>query len=226
MGDGGEFLEKEIVLLTKSKKLGNYCIAGVDTKTGEWVRIISDDASIQHAIPSEFTRYEDDSVSEVMDIVRIRCKSFSPENHQPENYVMDNKIPWKKKGTVSVRELLKIHDAERRNFLFYNTDKSVESTFINKLENKERYSLILIEPKDICIHVKEWPERKQVTTSFDYAKERYWYIRITDTEFEERFSHHPEGNYGFKTPCLFVISLGDENTDNKHWKLIASVIYI
>ena len=43
-------MDKEIVLLTKSKKRGNYCIAGVDRKTGEWIRIISEDASIQHAV--------------------------------------------------------------------------------------------------------------------------------------------------------------------------------
>lgn len=32
---------------------------------------------------------------------------------------------------------------------------------------------ILIEPED----VKEWPEGKQVTASFNFSGNRYWYIR-------------------------------------------------
>lgn len=219
-------MDKEIVLLTKSKKSGNYCIAGVDRKTGEWVRIISEDASIQHAVSPVNTKYEDGRMSEVMDIVRIRCKGPKPVFHQPENYVMDKTVPWEKKGTVSLRQLLQIHNVEIKPFLFYNTDRCVDSGIFKRLKDEELYSLILIEPKDICIHVKEWPEGKQVTTSFDYNGKRYWYIRITDTDFERKFLGYPEGNYNYYVSCLFVISLGDKHTDNKHWKLIARVLNI
>lgn len=219
-------MDKEIVLLTKSKKRGNYCIAGVDMKTGEWIRIISEDASIQHAISPVHTKYEDGRMSEVMDIIQIRCKGPKPGFHQPENHVMDKTVPWKKKGIVSVRQLLQIHNVETKPFLFYNADKCVDSDIFKSLKNDELYSLILIAPEDICIHVKEWPEGKQVTTSFDYNGKRYWYIRITDTDFERKFLGYPEGNYHYGDPCLFVISLGDKHTDDKHWKLIAKVLYI
>jgi hypothetical protein len=219
-------MDKEIVLLTKSKKRGNYCIAGVDRKTGEWIRIISEDASIQHAVSPVHTKYEDGCISEVMDIVRIRCKGPNPEFHQPENFVMDRTVPWKKKGTVSVRQLLQIHNVETKPFLFYNADRCVDSDILKRLRDEELYSLILIKPEDICIHIKEWPKGKQATLSFNYSGSRYWYIRITDTDFERNFLDYPEGNYNYNVPCLFVISLGDKHTDDKHWKLIAKVLYI
>lgn len=34
------FMEKEIIILTKSAKYGGLCVAGVDFKTGEWVRLV------------------------------------------------------------------------------------------------------------------------------------------------------------------------------------------
>lgn len=34
---------KKIVLLAKSKKHQNYCVAGKDVDTGEWVRLISEE---------------------------------------------------------------------------------------------------------------------------------------------------------------------------------------
>lgn len=224
---GGEQLDKEMVLLTKSKKRGNICVAGVDIRTGEWIRIVSEDKNIQNAVPLNDTKYDDGSMSEVLDIVQIRCKVHSPEKHQPENYIMDRRFPWKKKGVLSTKELLKIHKEETKNLLFYNKDRYVEAITLNRLKNSEKYSLILIRPEDICIHVKQWSpgQDKQVTVSFDYAGHRYWYIRITDTEFEAKFAHYSDGNYRFGIPCLFVISLGDMHTDGRHWKLIAGVLY-
>jgi hypothetical protein len=139
---------------------------------------------------------------------------------------MDRTVPWKKKGTVSVRQLLQIHNVETKPFLFYNADRCVDSDILKRLRDEELYSLILIKPEDICIHIKEWPKGKQATLSFNYSGSRYWYIRITDTDFERNFLDYPEGNYNYNVPCLFVISLGDKHTDDKHWKLIAKVLYI
>lgn len=214
-----------MILLTTSKKSGNYCIAGVENKTGNWVRIVSEDEKIQHAVTSKDMVYEDGSMPQIMDIIRIKCKGHNPSYYQPENYVLDNSEYWEKLGKASSEELLKIHPAENKQFIFYDTDKSIDGDFIEG-SNDNNYSLILISPEDICIHVKQWPERKQVTISFNYNGNRYWYVRITDTEFENQYLQYPEGNYNYQEDCLLVISLGDMHKDKKHYKLIAKVLTI
>lgn len=62
--------------------------------------------------------------------------------------------------------------------------------------------------------------------SFDYNGIRYWYIRITDSEFEGVYMQYPEGNYNYRENCLLVVSLGDKYKDNKHYKLIAKVLIL
>ncbi len=68
-------------------------------------------------------------------------------------------------------------------------------------------------------------ENKKVTMSFNYSGNRYWYVRITDTEFENIYLQYPDGNYNYRKKCLLAISLGDIYVKKKnHYKLIAKVI--
>jgi len=216
---------KEITLLTKSRKKDNYCIAGIETETGNWIRIISEDAKMQYAVSPNDMQYEDGSMPEILNIIKIKCKRYNPSIHQPENFVLDDTAYWEKIGEASIKELLELHPCENKSFLFYDTDKRIDAALIHTINEKDKYSLILIAPKDVCIHVKEWDNDKQVTLSFNYSGNRYWYIRITDTKFENMYLKYPEGNYSFMEDCLLVISLADVHKDGKHYKLIAQVLY-
>lgn len=217
---------KDIILLTTSKKYGNYCIAGVEKNTGNWVRIVSEDAKIYHAVTLRNMIYKDGSLPKVMDIIRIKCKYHKPNKHQPENHVLDSKLYWRKLGVARIEDLLRIHPIENKPFLLYDTNRFVDGAYINRLKDQDKYSLILIAPKDVSVHIRLWPDGKKITMSFDYNGNRYWYISITDIEFLKQYLRYPEGNYNYKNKCLLVISLGDMFKDKKHYKLIAKVLVI
>jgi hypothetical protein len=219
-------LYKDIILLTISRKMGNYCVAGVEKENGNWVRIVSDNKKIRNAVTAADAMYKDGNMPQIMDIIRFKYKAQKPGYHQPENHVLDNSEYWKKLGRASINDLLKIHSAENKPFLFYNTDRRISVGYFKVLEEKEKYSLILISPKDVCVHVKKWREKKQITMSFNYSRNRYWYLPITDPEFENTYMQYPEGNYKYSKKCLLVISLGDMHTDKMHYKLIAKVLNI
>lgn len=83
-------MSKEIVILAKSFKRGGYCIAGIDTTTGEWIRPISNDISNEGAVPVADIIYTDGNQVEILDIVEIEISSHKPTESQPENYIYDN----------------------------------------------------------------------------------------------------------------------------------------
>ncbi|MCG9966891.1 hypothetical protein L9W92_02305 [Pelotomaculum terephthalicicum JT] len=68
--------------------------------------------------------------------------------------------------------------------------------------------------------MKQWSDngKKKVTMSFNYSGIRYWYVSITDTEFENIYLQYPDGNYNYRENCLLVVSLRDMYTDKKHYK--------
>lgn len=36
-------MKKDIIVLTCSAKHGGYCVAGIDTETNEWIRLVASD---------------------------------------------------------------------------------------------------------------------------------------------------------------------------------------
>ncbi len=71
---------KELCILTKSLKDKGYCVAGVDTTTGELFRLVSDKDGA--AIPKE-------ALDSTLDVIRVNLTKHVPVNCQRENWLFD-----------------------------------------------------------------------------------------------------------------------------------------
>ncbi|BBB92471.1 MAG TPA: hypothetical protein PKA28_04445 [Methylomusa anaerophila] len=220
-------MDKQIILLAKSKKMGHYCTAGIDIATGEWIRIVSEDASIQHAVCECHMRYESGAVPQVLDIINIGCQRHSPNEYQNENYVLNPSCTWEKIGQASIQDVLRIHPIDKHNALFYNYNHKVSHEVIQQTESSLRYSLALIDPDNvkILIEPKQYNDEKSIKVQFWYNGSWYKYIRVTDPEFLARYSSYDYGVYALSDDVLFVMSLGDAySNENSHYKLVATVL--
>lgn len=88
---------KEIVVFANSVKHGNSCVAGKCTRTGEWIRPVSNNegAEIPVAQTKKINRRDNDSEwgLKVLNKIKVDLSHHAPLNHQTENYVI-NKTPW------------------------------------------------------------------------------------------------------------------------------------
>lgn len=80
--------------------MSNYCVAGIDAKSGEWIRIISEDEVIQHAIKEDDMKYQDGTLPMILDVVRLVCKKRHPNYYQPEIGYLIIDIIGKKYGAL------------------------------------------------------------------------------------------------------------------------------
>ncbi|MBU7006763.1 dual OB domain-containing protein [Phosphitispora fastidiosa] len=218
---------KEIIILATSVKYRNYCIAGIDKATGEWVRIISDDDSIENAVRMEDMCYADGSVPKVFDVVRIKCKGHRPNFYQPENFLLDDTCYWQKVDRASISDVIKVHPPEDKPYIFYNHTKRIHKDDLEQICKvaSDNHSLILISPKNVIVHVNEFPERKTVTISFDYNDCTYKWIPTTDTDFKKRYLELEPFHYRVKERVFLVLSLGVcDPKDGCHYKLVATVL--
>ena len=217
-------MEKRVILLAKSKKLSNYCIAGIDIDEGKWIRIVSEDRTIQHAVTEEDMKYEDGTLPRTLDVVQIVCKEQCPNYYQPENCTLDNSYYWKKVGRATLQDVLRLHPSRGDRYLFYNSDKAIHDKDIVNMNACDIYSLVLIKPQLATIHVQQW-DRKKVTASFKYNDIWYKYLTITDLEYAGKFLEYVLGDYPIRKSIYFVVSLGDTYIrDKRHYKLIATVL--
>lgn len=217
-------MEKEIVLMAKSRKYHNYCVAGIDLKTAKWIRVISKNKEIHNAVKPEDLKYGTDKEAQILHRVIIPIKFHAPNFFQPENYVLDNQYYLQYNGILDKKKLIQF--VENKQYIFYNEDKKIHTDELKLIPINKRYSLILIRPERVTIHVKTWKDgSRTISCSFFYNRNWYKYLKITDNNFEMKYLRKNDGDYYINNEVLFVISLGEiYYRDDCHYKLIASVI--
>lgn len=215
---------KEFVLLTKSKKFGAYCIAGIDLLTNEWIRIVTPNGG---AIEKKDTCYENGEEAQILDIIEVECSGRDRVPFQPENYVIKSKSKWVKKGKASVQLLRQKagDDEENKDKVFYNTSHLISADSINKVEQSRLYSLMIIKIHNpyLILNKDNGGSIPKGKLSFYYKGERYNYFRITDTDYLESC---PNQDYmGTMSGYYYVVvSLGEKFPhDNCHYKLVAKI---
>lgn len=210
---------KEIVVLARSTKRGGYCIAGVDTITGEWIRPISNDVLNEGAVPLSDITYRNGERIEIFDIVKIKLTSYNPTKSQPENYIYDSSEKWEKIGKSSLKEIINFRGYDTTNKIFYNTDKSVKESEINGSP-----SLLLVNVKNPCIFIKTFPEKRKIQLNFEYNNEKYKFIKISDERINNIYKDVTDGCYNIQNNLSVVFSLTDKYIyTNEYYKMAAQM---
>jgi hypothetical protein len=223
---GDVIMKKRLILLTKSRKKGGYCTAGIDTENGKWIRIVSDGKDCNgDEMLDEHLRYDNGGMAQILDIIEVECIEHNPNYYQPENYVFDSSTKMHKIGSTTIDKVLEVHPFENKDTIFYDTSYSIPGDFIKKIAPNDKYSLILIKVTNPQVDVKTWENgSKSVTLNFSYNFKSYKYFRITDG-LESGYKGKPDDIYTLPGDYAFVISLG-ELWDNKHYKLVSKIFSI
>lgn len=210
-------MEKTIIIMAKSFKHNNYCIAGIDIETGEWIRPVSDNNNLEGAVLIEDTVYQNGNEVQLFDVVTIQFIKYYPKKAQHENYLYDSKRKWVYKGSVTLNYVIKKFGVDSENFIFGNTLKSLNE---KALTGK---SLMLVQIHNPAIWVKRYPERTAITLSFTYACNSYTFIPVSDIGLHENYINLLDGKYELGTSRYAVFSLTDSFSDGKYYKMLAQL---
>lgn len=202
-------MEIEVAILTKSSKNNGYCVAGIDIHNGQWVRLTSNDKKTHGALVDEHMRYRDNTCCEILDVVKIPIIKKNPTEHQPENVLIHDEQYWEKLNTWSIKDVLRVHPAERHFLLLGNQYPYITEAKIGTL----KYSLVLIMVNNLII---TRPQKTKAT--FRYGLNKYENMSVTDPDY-----------YNVSDPtkideALLVVSLPDTPyPETRYYKFIAKI---
>lgn len=208
---------REVAILTMSSKNGGYCVAGIDTENGKWIRLVSDNKDTHGALSKEDVRYSDGRCCKPLDVVRVAVDKYTPIEHQPENALIDSAKYWEKIRTTCIKDVLKIHPVEYHDVLLGNQYAYITEDGIHKVLN----SLILVEVTNFTIFTSVSPFGQRTKANFTYRGTQYSNISVTDPEYYSKpDSWHTE-------KAILVISLPESPYNGKYYnKFIAKVFPI
>lgn len=214
-------MKKTIIIMTKSFKNGNYCIAGIDVETGEWIRLVSDNEETHGAAMRKNVVYEDGTEVEVFDIVKVELIGHVHSDCQRENWQYDPKYYWKKVGVSNLQNVIRRRGTDFFNgFIFGNNNqhKAVQ----NEVDGRS-LALLRVENPSIYINIFDNGDKK-ITFTFTYNGNRYDFFDVSDIPLYQEYKPKDKGRYrDFGSECYIVVSLTDMWTDGFHYKMLAQL---
>ncbi|KKL79645.1 hypothetical protein LCGC14_2012720, partial [marine sediment metagenome] len=121
---------KTLVVLAKSAKKRNFCIAGKNIETNEWVRPVKGSPFTGDELCNLSNRT--DAIN-VFDIVEMTFLKESPEVHQPENELVDMNINWRYLGEFQSENLDTLIDGDQNDFIHLVKYSSIHKANIRSL---------------------------------------------------------------------------------------------
>ena len=218
---------RKILILTKSAKNNNYCIAGIDIETNKWVRLVSTDPKIEEAVPQEDVICTNNMPVELLDIVEINFVDYysSLNPFQPENFYYDSNYKWKKLSrVVNIQNVVKFHGFDHRDKIFYNFDRSVPSEEVKNFPRSERESLLLLPINRLFVQVAFYDDYPKFYLHFKYNEKHYGRFSISDIEVRDKFRDRGEGKFFLARSAIAVFSLTNPfHYDSKCYKMVAQI---
>ncbi|MFQ5482355.1 MAG: hypothetical protein ACE5ER_06310 [Nitrospinaceae bacterium] len=212
---------KTIICLSNSRKPSGRCIAGKEISQNNWIRPVSQRSGGE--LSEEDRCYEDGHDPQVLDIIDVPMLDPSPHLHQQENHIIDENYFWKKTGSVTWEFLQYIVDNPPTLWMNNFSSSYGENDRVPRyLAPSIDYSLILLKPNFLNIHVGFEHHRRRVRASFRYKDEVYSLI-VTDPIAEQAFRSRGDGDYPLQNTYL-CLSLGEAFEDSFCYKLIVAII--
>ena len=214
---------RKLVILAASAKFNNYCVAGVDADTGEWIRPISEKPELEEAVPLDDLKYPDGSRAELLDVVEIKFSDRSANNPiQPENFFYNAKYYWQKVGRVTLREVVDTRGFDLRDEIFYTDKRSILGADVIKLPARE--SLLLLPVENLFIAVEEAEDHKKFFADFEYRGKKFYRFSVGDIEVRSKFAANGAGKYFLKENATVVFSLTNPFRYNSEcYKMLAQI---
>ena len=208
---------RTIICLANSVKLGDFCVAGVDPQTREWIRPLG--TGHDGAVRKREQSLADGSFPRLLDLIELPLGDPRPSPGQPENWSLAAGR-WKRVGAVDHDEALDLlRSLQTAEPLFGNRGKAVPESAVR--EGAVRSSLAIVCPPDL---IWRKDEKGRISAVFTHAG-RQLELKVTDPPWSRRFAGTPPGDHPSENPgtTFLTVSLGHE-WNGFHWKLVAGVI--
>lgn len=204
-------INRKLLVLARSKKNGNYCVAGKCIETKEWIRPVSNLSggalSINHIM---YNDNEGRFIISPRQIIEFSLTRQTPLINQPENYLINTIISKQEGPYLNSNEITNYLDNPKN--LWGPGDRVNYSKIVNKLTTINQ-SLYLIKANNVTLY-KGY--RKQYRAKFIYNGISYD-LAVTDKQAEEFYNENKSSSR------VICISLGEEY-NGACYKLVAAIL--
>lgn len=195
------------LVLSKSAKYGQYCVAGIDIEKRRLIRLVSTKDGKE--IHRNTFRYRGKEV-EVLDVIDVIIES-APLSIQKENMLLKRIVG--NRGQKNIRELIELLKKIDNGALLTDNYRYT----IAEKKNIFKGSLMVIGVKNVHIHEDETLEGKLKTRiDFSYNNKKYYGFSVTDPVYF--------GQTVKFDSAILLLSVSENPYQEKYYKFVAKIL--
>ncbi|MBM3494103.1 MAG: hypothetical protein FJX72_07260 [Armatimonadetes bacterium] len=214
---------KRVVCLADSRKDRHRCVAGIEIADGRqvgWIRLVTKHEN--GVVYERERRYEDGTEPRVLDIMDVPLLESRSMDWQPENWLLDTALPWRKVGHLDWKDLRELTDAAEPLWIDTDGETGCPSDRVRVSEGSGvPNSLRLIYLERLTLYVAVEYSKLKTRGILEHAGARYSLV-VTDPRYESAYQRQGEGRYEVGESFV-TVSLG-EPFKGDCYKLIAAII--
>ena len=217
-------MKQKILLLTKSRNVTGYCVAGVNIENGEWIRL-----TVKDKVPftMDELRYSDGNAPALLDTIIVDLQENCGTIMRPEDYFIEHNAIERAEVTDIGAFYERLKKDYKHKYIYYNEFYKIYEDEFPEIGDEGYYSLQLIKPDEI--HVLREGQDK-FFANIKYKGRGYLHIRIMDEDFIDNNKDLEIGSRKKLGEDVYtVISLSEKyyNPNNgryEYYKLVSSII--
>ena len=173
-------MKVKLLVFANSKKFGGRCLAGIDIKTGMWLRPVSKTPG--RAIPDSAT-CKDECWIRPGDLIEIEIESPVPRPHHPEDFEFSGEVTVIKKSALLDFSQLIVEELAKKNQLLETAGDHFTKKEID--ENPVSNSLAIALATNIDFHTRIYPNNHtSARVAFESPVGTKWDLPQTDDNLE------------------------------------------
>lgn len=201
------------LVLTKSAKHHNYCVAGFDVDTKKMVRLCSTNKNIAGALAYDSLICSDNSIIQIGDVVEVEILGRDSSEIQVENLIINEDAKFRKIKKYTISQIADF--AQNDDDIFGDTSYKTTAIYAKNC----RKSLLFVKVNSLTLIA----ENNKTKGSFYYNGKYHKWFRVTEQEYFDIV------NQVIYNQALVCFSLPDDDwarNNDSYFKYIAKIIPI
>ena len=207
----------DMIVLTRSSKYGDYCVAGIDMSSGRFIRLVSDNGKTHGALSYRDLIMDNGCNANLLDVVHITNAQYCPGRTQKENYRIDRNEQLQYIHTITTKELSQFYRATSQSGIFNAFEPIIQPTRARKLD----HSLELVCVNNLKVYTESRNGKNRTKADFVKDGRKLSRFSVTDPDY-----YGNDGAINSINKALIVCSIADDDWAMDHgYYVFISAIY-
>lgn len=197
----------DMIILTRSSKYKDYCVAGIDVSSGKPVRLITDNERTHGALTYGDLIMDNGCNASPLDVVHVNNVEYCPGPIQSENFKIKQGVCLRYLRSITTEEIMKYYSETSDKGVFNHREPVIQYRNAKSLN----HSIEILRVQNLSVYTESKNGKNRTKADFDINGRRYKRYSVTDPHY-----YGNDGAVNSITNAIIICSIADDEWAVEH----------